>query len=73
VCSFTITTSVNCEKLTQRRFKVSQNRHGNGQGLSYSIVGENIDVEEGRSFHGWIATRLENKKYEQRDTTLILT
>lgn len=43
------------------------------QGLSFGIVGEIIDVEEGRSFHGWVATLLQNKKYEQRDTALILT
>jgi hypothetical protein len=62
---FTLPASVNCEKKNNRHkdaLKYYKTGHGNGQGLSFSIVGEIIDVEEGRSLHGWIATRVENKK-----------
>ena len=40
--------------------------HNNGQELSFNIiVGEIIDVEEGKRFDWWRETHLQNKEQEQ--------
>lgn len=53
----------NRQKDALKYYKVG---HNNGWKLSFIIiVGDIIDVEEGRQFDWWIETRLENKNCEQ--------